>query len=60
MNEAGIRQAALEILLDHIERGPRFSQVVSRVPDYTGDGTSLEYAVAIQLEVEELVEDLHL
>ena len=58
MNEHDIQRLALEILLDHIEKGPRFSQVAAKVPNYTGDGQSLEDAMRIQLEVEELAEDL--
>lgn len=58
MNDAQVSQIALEVLLEHIEKGPRFSQVAAKVPNYTGDGQSLKDAMRIQLEVEELAEDL--
>lgn len=58
MNESQVSQIALEVLLEHIEKGPRFSQIAAKVSDYTGDGKSLDDAMKIQLEVEELTEDL--
>lgn len=37
---------------------PRYSQVVNFVDNYNGDGKSLEYAVALTLEIEEMWDEL--
>lgn len=55
MTEEEIKSTAVRIVSAILlGRAPAFSDVVRFVPNYNGDGQSLEDAVSISLEVEDL------
>lgn len=54
MTEDEVNQVAKRVVTVLLGVRPKYSQIVPFVRDYTGDGESLDNAVAIMLEVEEL------
>lgn len=54
MTEDEINEIARKVVSAFVRRVPSYSEVLPFVPNYTGDGESLDNAVAINLEVEEL------
>lgn len=55
MSEEEVKETAVRIVSAILlGRAPSYSDVVRFVPNYNGDGQSLEDAVAVSLEVEDL------
>lgn len=54
MTEDEINAIANKVVRARLANTPKYSEVLPFVPNYTGDGESLDNAVAITVEVEEM------